>query len=340
MSEAERFLVTGALGCIGAWTVHALVSGGTQVVAFDLATDPRRLRDISTPEEFSRVTFEAGDITELGSIEDALDRHAITHVIHLAALQVPACRANPSLGALVNVVGTVNVFEAVRKRLDRITAPLVYTGSMGMFGLDDADPATGWLEPDARPHPSNHYGVYKQANEGTARVYWGEGGVSSIGIRPMTVYGPGRDFGMTSTPTKAIAAAIARRRYTITFGGSTLFQLAEDVGRTLVAAARSSLTGARVYNLSGNLVRIDDFIAAIEREVPEARGTIDAAAEPLPFPERISDRGIEDLGSVPVTPLQEGVARTVAFFREQRERGAFDPIKHGLEPEPASAGHG
>jgi UDP-glucuronate 4-epimerase len=336
MSGNERFLVTGALGCIGAWTVHALASEGTSVVALDMATDARRLRDISTPEVFARVTFEQTDITDLASVESALDRHGITHVIHLAALQVPACRTNPPLGALVNVVGTVNVFEAVRRRSDRI-GTVVYTGSMGMFGPSDADPISGALEPDATPHPSNHYGVYKQANEGTARVYWGEHGISSVGIRPMTVYGPGRDFGMTSTPTKAIAAAIARRPYTITFGGATVFQLAEDVGKTLVLAARSGVEGARVYNLTGTLVSIPDFIAAIEREVPEAAGTIDAATEPLPFPERISFRGMEELGDAPVTPIQEGVRRTVAFFRDQRDRGVFDPVKHGLEPEAAVA---
>jgi len=336
MSGDERFLVTGALGCIGAWTVHALASEGTSVVALDMATDARRLRDISTPEVFARVTIEQGDITDLASVEAALDRHGITHVIHLAALQVPACRANPPLGALVNVVGTVNVFEAVRRRSDRIGS-VVYTGSMGMFGLSDADPVTGALEPDATPHPSNHYGVYKLANEGTARIYWGEHGISSVGIRPMTVYGPGRDFGVTSTPTKAIAAAIARRPYTITFGGATVFQLAEDVGKTLVMAARSGVQGARVYNLSGTLVSIPEFIAAIEREVPEAAGTIDAATEPLPFPERISFRGMEELGEAPLTSIQEGVRRTVAFFRDQRDRGVFDPVKHGLEPEAAVA---
>lgn len=337
MSGSERFLVTGALGCIGAWTVHALATDGTSVVAFDMATDARRLRDISTPEEFARVTFEQGDITELASVEAALDRHGITHVIHLAALQVPAARANPPLGALVNVVGTVNVFEAVRKRLDTIRGPLVYTGSMGMFALSDADPISGALEPDATPHPTNHYGVYKLANEGNARIYWNENGVPSVGIRPMTVYGPGRDFGVTSTPTKAIAAAVAGRRYTISFGGLTVFQLAEDVGRTLVMAARSDVGGARTYNLSGTLVSIADFIAAIEHAVPEAAGTIDAASDPLPFPERISFRGIEALGDVPVTPIEEGVRRTADFFRDQRDRGVFDPVKHGLEPEAAVA---
>ena len=61
------------------------------------------------------MTLVTGDITDLPAIERVLDEHAITNVVHLAALQVPFCRADPPLGAAVNVVGTVNVFEAVRR---------------------------------------------------------------------------------------------------------------------------------------------------------------------------------------------------------------------------------
>ena len=65
-----------------------------------------------------------------------LDDHAITNVIHLAALQVPFCRADPPLGAQVNVTGTVNVFEAVKRRGAGMVA-VVYTGSIGMFSPSD-----------------------------------------------------------------------------------------------------------------------------------------------------------------------------------------------------------
>ena len=70
-----------------------------------------------------------GNIAELDALERALDEHGITNVIHLAALQIPACRADPPLGARVNVVGTVNVFEAVKRRLERM-APVVYASSI------------------------------------------------------------------------------------------------------------------------------------------------------------------------------------------------------------------
>ena len=97
MSAAERFLVTGALGCIGAWTVRALVRDGMPVVAFDLGRDHRRLTQIMSEEELAGVDFVVGDITDLASLERTLDERGITNVIHLAALQVPFCRADPPL---------------------------------------------------------------------------------------------------------------------------------------------------------------------------------------------------------------------------------------------------
>ena len=334
-SSDERFLVTGALGCIGAWTVRTLVREGIRVVAFDLAADPRRLRSITTPDELAEVSLVEGDITDLDSVEKALTEHRITNVIHLAALQVPACRANPPLGARVNVLGAVNVFEAVRRLGDQIRQ-LVYTGSIGMFDAADADPSTHRLEVAATPHPTNHYGVYKQANEGTAQVYWRDDGLSSIGLRPMVVYGPGRDQGLTSTPTKAVLAAVLGRPYTISFGGRTLFQYAEDVARDLILASRSPLRGARVFNLGGSLAQVSEFVAAIEAAVPSAAGRIDWVEQSLPFPEDISDDELDSLGPVSVTPLDEAVAATAAFFSDQLARGTLVAEEHGLE-EPVLA---
>lgn len=328
-STTERFLVTGALGCIGAWTVRDLAREGVPVVAFDVAAAPRRVRNLCTDEEFERITFVTGDITELASIEAALDEHGVTNVIHLAALQVPFCRADPVLGARVNVLGTVNVLEAVRRRSDRIRQ-LAYTGSVGMFDAADADPATGRLEAGAPAHPVNHYGVYKQANEGNARVYWLDNGVSSIGLRPMTVYGPGRDQGLTSTPSRAILAALLGQPITIGFSGRTLFQYADDVARTLILASRSTMRGANTFNLGGELVDLHDFVRYVEEQVPGSEGLITVEGAPLPFPEDISAEGLAAVGPAPVTPIRDGIAQTVAFFRRLMEADRLVPAEHGL----------
>ena len=329
----ERFLVTGALGCIGAWTVRTLVRDGAQVTAFDLGSDRRRLRMIMTPDELAKVSFETGDITDLDALAAALDRNESTNVIHLAALQVPFCRADPPLGARVNVLGTVNVFEAVRRRAAGSSmAPIVYTSSVGMYGVDDADPASGRLRADATAHPLNHYGVYKLANEGTARVYWLENGISSVGLRPMTVYGVGRDQGMTSGPTKAILAAVLGQPFTVPFQGATLYQYAEDVARSLIAASRSAISGNHVFNLPGEVADGPAILRAIEAVVPGASGVIRFDPVDLPFPSEIDHDGIEVLGRLDVTPLAAGIRATAETYLALARAGRLDPAEHGLEP--------
>ena len=331
--DGERFLVTGALGCIGAWTVRQLVREGVPVVAFDLGRDPRRVAQITEPAELDQIEFVAGDITDLASVERALDEHDITNVIHLAALQVPFSRADPPRGAEVNVTGTVNVFEAVKRRGDGM-AQVVYTGSIGMYSPSDVDPTSGRLEEDADAHPGNHYGVYKLANEGSARIYWADSGVPSVGLRPMTVYGAGRDQGMTSSPTAAIAAAVLGVPFQISFGGRTLFQYAEDVAQTLILASRSAPAGPRIYNLGGSQVSLDEWVDAIEAAVPEATGLITVAPTELPFPADIAHDRLAELGDVPVTPFRDAIAATADIYRRLAVDGRLVGAEQGV-PVPA-----
>src|SRR5262249_47406932 len=127
----ERWLVTGALGCIGAWTAITLVRESARVVAFDLGDDLRRLRLIGTPQEIDRIEVVRGDITDLPTVESVFAEHQITHVVHLAALQVPFVRENPVLGSQVNVTGTVNVFEAARRL--GLESPVAYASSAAVY---------------------------------------------------------------------------------------------------------------------------------------------------------------------------------------------------------------
>ncbi len=316
----ERFLITGALGCIGAWTVRNLAREGTPVIVFDLASDPRRLTLIMSDEELARVTFVNGDITNLEALERTLDEYAITHVIHLAALQIPFVRANPPLGARVNVVGTVNVFEAVARRRDQI-GRVVYASSAAVYDAVDAD-ASGVVTHGAVGHPTTLYGVFKQANEGTARVYWQDAHVASIGLRPYIVYGPGRDQGLTSSPTKAMVAAALGRPYHIPYGGRAAYQYADDVARTFIAAARAPFQGAEIFNLRGSVATMGEIVVAIEAAAPEARGLITFDEKPLPFPEAFDAAPLERvIGDLPFTSLEQAVAETVALFRRRIAEG-------------------
>lgn len=316
----DRFLVTGAMGCIGAWVVRNLVREGAPVVVFDLATDPRRLKLLLDPDELARITFVAGDICDLPALERALDEHAITHLIHLAALQIPFCKADPPLGARVNVVGTVNVFEAVKKR--KHINKVVYASSVAVYDSADAYPSGAPLAHDAHLNPHSHYGVYKQANEGTARVYWQDDRVSSLGLRPYTVYGVGRDQGLTSTPTKAMFAAAVGQPYRISYGGRNDFNYTDDVARAFIAAARAPFEGTEVFNLHGSAAHMSQIVRAIEAAAPEMRGQITFEERPLPFPEEVDGEPLARvIGPLPRTPLDESVAWTVRRFRELVEVG-------------------
>ena len=134
------------------------------MTVLDVGTNEARHQLVAAgrPCEFDRIT---GSVTDADAVHEAMA--GADRVIHLAALQVPFCRANPTLGAEVNVVGTVNVFEAA---LAHGIGPVVYASSVAVYGAPDdyPDPV---LRPEDRPLPRTLYGAYKVANEHTAAIY-------------------------------------------------------------------------------------------------------------------------------------------------------------------------
>jgi nucleoside-diphosphate-sugar epimerase len=298
-----RYLVTGAYGAIGAWAVRALLDRGHDVVTYDLGSSDHRLRLALSDEQVAALWRIEGDVTDLDRLETAIADEGITGVIHLAALQVPFVRADPVAGAAVNVAGTVNVLEAVRRRGEGM-APVVYASSIAAL----AEP------PGA--YPSTLYGVFKLANEGTAARYFEDYGVRSVGLRPHTVYGPGRDQGLTSAPTAAMVAAAEGREFRIPFGGALQLQYVADAGEAFVRASEAGADGASVHNLDGPVATIPEVIAAIERAAPDAAGLVTAEEDPLPFPPSVDATSFVDLVGGPVSrPLEDGVAEAIARFR-------------------------
>lgn len=298
----ERFLVTGALGCIGSWIVRQLLDEGVEIVGVDAGGSDHRVRALLAGDELERVTWVTADISLPETATTLFARHEPTHVIHLAALQVPACAADPVRGAAVNVVGTVALLQAAASA--QLASTVVYASSIASSGRTDAE-----------PEPSTHYGVFKRANEGSARVFWETHELSSIGLRPYVVYGPGRDQGLTSDPTKAMRAAALGEPFVIGYSGRAQLQYAPDVAACFVAAARASVRGAHVLNTPGVHATVDEIVAAIERAAPgsAARITVDGAV--LPFPDDVDTRPFEQLvGEQLVTPLDDGVRATIEFF--------------------------
>jgi UDP-glucuronate 4-epimerase len=286
-------LVTGAFGCLGAWVTALLARDGRPVVAYDLGTDARRLHLVSAPDTLDRVVVVPGDVTDLDGLERVIDEHEVSTVIHLAALQAPYCAADPILGAQVNLVGTVTVFEAVRRA--GLTAPISWASSA----------AAGSAPGEA---PSTLYGVYKLAAEGVAGRYAADFGISSVGLRPACVYGPGRDRGTTAAVTEAIVAAGRGEPYRIPFATALELHYAADVARALIDAAAQPADGAVVRTVpSEGPTTMPDLVASIERVVPGAAGLITVGAEPLPFPGETPGVAL----AMTITPLEQGILATV-----------------------------
>jgi nucleoside-diphosphate-sugar epimerase len=318
----EHFLVTGAQGCIGAWIVKNLISEGVPVTVIDLEMNPRRLRQIATETEIAEVDFVEGDISDAPAVARLVEERDITHIIHLAGLQTPACQADPIAGARVNVIGTLAVFEAARRFPEQVQR-IVYASSIGVFG--EVDAYQGPVQDDSRPTPVSHYGVFKLTNEGNARIYWREHQISSIGLRPLTVYGPGRDQGMTSAPTKAMKAAVVGRAFTIPFSGRTDMLYVDDCAKTFIQCTRVPFQGADVYNVSGELVDIADIVGYIEAVLPEAKGLIRITGDPMPFYPVIDDSRLCTLTGVRGrTSLQAGVKQAIRHFQELQRAGQLD----------------
>src|SRR5262249_54406446 len=162
-----------------------------------------------------------------------------------------------------------NVFEVARATAGQVER-VVYASSEAVFGAPSLYPL-GPIKDDAPPRPATHYGVYKVANEETARIYWEEHRIRSAGFPPLTVSGPGRDCGLTADPTLAMKAAILGRPFQIRWGGSTDLIYTEDVARAFLAAAAARLDGARVYNLHGASASVADVVRAVEAAWPPAQ---------------------------------------------------------------------
>lgn len=308
---SRTYFVTGAQGCIGSWVVRLILEQGDRAVLFDLDHHDKRLAQVLSPEQLASVDRVQGDVTDTKLVCDAVEQSGAEAIVHLAGLQVPFCAADPVLGARVNVVGTLNMFEAARA----IGLPrLVYASSAAVYDLAGGADS---VDESVTPAPTTHYGVYKLANEGNARIYWQDSGIASVGLRPLTVYGLGRDQGLTSGPTRALKAASLGRPFTIGFSGPTDFLYVADAARAFVDCATATLDGATIFNLHGESVDVSAAVALMDEVLPESqRGLIQVDGPTLPIAPSLSDVALRQaIPHLPCTSLRDGFAATLDHFQ-------------------------
>jgi len=313
----ERYFITGAQGCIGSWIVKTLIERGDEAIVFDRSDDSRRLAALMSAEDLASVRLVLGDITDRAAVSSALRVAEAQRVIHLAGLQVPSCKADPIAGALVNVTGTLNVFEAAREVNAKT---IVYASSAAVYGFNDDDAP---LDESAPTEPSTHYGVFKLTNEGNARVYFFDHGLSSVGLRPLTVYGVNRDTGLTSDPTKAMKSAVLGRPFHIRFSGATDFQYVADTAAAFIACADRAPAGAHVFNLHGETLTVERVAGFINEEA--RADLITFSGPPIPIAPAIDNSAIKRaVGPLPSTPFRQGIRATMRRFAELRDAGRLD----------------
>jgi nucleoside-diphosphate-sugar epimerase len=309
-------LVTGAQGCIGSWVVKQLLERGLDVLIYDLDPATVRLSKITTEQDRKNLAIEVGRIEDTARVKELVKDSAITHIVHLAAVLMPFCQASPVTGGLINVIGTLNVFEAARDAGRPVR--VVYASSSAVWGPEHTYEHKKLSEDDPL-RPATHYGVFKQANEGNARAFYSTNGISSVGLRPWAVYGFGRDIGLTADPTLAIRALVDKQPFQIRLSGFMDMQYVEDVAETFVRCLLSPIEGAHVFNLAGEVIGMDDFIALLDRVRPGAKTLITAQGPQVPVAYQMDDSQLRaHVPGISTTPLQEGIEKTITLFERNR----------------------
>jgi nucleoside-diphosphate-sugar epimerase len=308
--SADRFdgpvLVTGAGGCIGAWTVTILSRSGVPCVAADLQDDRTRPSLVMGEGAAAAMSWEILDVTDGPRVAEVVKSHGVQAIIHLAGLQVPFCAASPALGARVNVEGTINILEAARHAEIKRTA---YASSIASLSF-----------PPGGPYKETLYGAYKLANENTACVYWNDWNVPSVGLRPNVVYGVARDQGMSSLNTVGIQAAAMGLPFEIPYTGPYSWLYAGEAAAAFIAAVSQVGEGAPVFDLNGRCETIENGLSILQHLNNGLAVT--ARGDPFPFPADLDEAPLRGhVPDYPLVTLEDGIEHTYHAFKQLVENG-------------------
>ena len=293
----KNIIIFGGTGFLGSWIVKNFVKRDYEVTIFDLKIETELLKKL-IGKDIEKIKFLKGDVTNYEEVLEATVN--MDHVVNLAGLMTPDCSRNPSLGAEVNVLGSINVFEATKARGIKF---VVYASSAGVFGEKDK----------YFPFPETHYGAFKLAVEGIARAYYNEANISSVGIRPFVIYGPGREIGGTATVTLACKAAKQSYNYNLNFSGRAGFVYVQDVATLVEMSINRAPVGALTININGITASVSDFVSKIINIIPEAKLTING--DKLSVVEEIlGDHPSDIFKNFKYTSLNEGISNTVKFY--------------------------
>jgi nucleoside-diphosphate-sugar epimerase len=307
-----RVLVTGAAGFIGSHVCRRLVAEAHEVVGFDDLSDGsiENLRDVP---QVRLVEADLRDEEAVGKSASGCDA-----ILHQAAMKsVPRSVRLPEATTDVNVRGTLNVLLAARQEL----ATVVFASSSSVYGDQEVFP----LREDMEPRPRSPYAATKLAGEALCRSWWHSYSVPVVSFRYFNVYGPGQD------PSSEYAAVIPRFTMACLRGEPPViygdgeqardFTYIDDVVEANLLAARAPERAAgRVLNVAGGTkpTSINLLLSMIADEIGVEPEPIHQA--PREGDIRRSEADVSAAGELigyrPKLGMEEGIRRTVAWFRE------------------------
>lgn len=307
-----RALVTGGAGFVGSHLVDRLVDDGWKVLAVDdlskgkvaRLADARRRGDVT----FHQMDIRTPEMMELG------ERFRAEVVFHLAAqASVSASMKDPIHDADVNVVGTLRVLEAARRGSAR---NLVFTSTGGaVYGAKVQLPAK-----ESYPmRPDSAYGISKKVVEDYFRLYHDLYELDYTIIGPANIYGPRQDpfgeAGVVAIFSRAMLDGVS----------PTIFGTGEDtrdyvyVEDVVDALMRAAATGGGMFVNVGTGVEtsVNHLYKTIAAHADFDGEPVYGGPRPGDVPRSVLDntRAREQLGWEPYTPLDDGIRRTVEWFR-------------------------
>ena len=293
----KNILIFGGCGFLGSWITKALLKKNLKITIFDLRIKTDLLKNL-IGNDLNKINFIEGDISDYEQVLKATED--MNYILNLAGLMTPDCSSNPSLGAEVNVKGSINVFEAIKKNNIKF---LIYTSSGGVYGNEDK----------YNPFPETHYGAFKLAVEGMARAYFNESLISSVGLRPFVIYGPGREIGGTAGVTLACKAAKQNFEYTVGFSGKVGFVYVEDVTNLVERLIDKAPVGAITMNINGITTSVENFVSIIKKNIPDAK--VKFSGKPLSVVEEIlGGEPSKTFKDFKYTSLDNGINPTINFY--------------------------
>ena len=329
-----KILVTGAAGFIGSYAALRLLARGDEVVGLDNLND---YYDVNLKEaRLARLEGKAGfrlmrgDVADTQAVLDLFARERFDGVIHLAAQAgVRYSLANPHAYVSANLAGFVNILEGCRHQQVR---HLVYASSSSVYGGNTRLP---FSEHDAVDHPVSLYAATKKSNELMAHTYSHLFGMPTTGLRFFPVYGP---WGRPDMALFLFTKAILEGRPIDVFNNGEMMRdftfvddIVEGVIRVLDRPAApaadfnpdqpdpaTSNAPYRVFNIGNNQpVKLMAYIEALEKALGRVAEKRMLPMQPGDVPATFADTTLLDewVGFKPATPVEDGVARFVAWYR-------------------------